>query len=274
MFKRKIQTLRDAFSLLELIFVIIILGVVSSIGAEIIANVYEGYIVQRAQYRSSMKVETTLTQIANRLTYAIPGTVYRRNGLAGTAELITTPFTSSNYTVLQWVAKDADSFNAISTGKNRLPGWSGFCDVNESEDKAVLSTPGSNLGLASTIIGNLGGSLAGSRVYFSGYPDTPHAIASGAGEDITLSATPTRIVEHYKLAWTSYALSVEDGDLFLYYNFTPTPAVAIGGSKSLLLKNVTNFKFIGDGRTIRIKFCVREQIGDGFIPSCSERAIF
>jgi len=275
--KRKIQTLRDAFSMLELVFVIVILGIVSSIGAEIIANVYEGYIVQRAQYRASMKVETTLTQIANRLTYAIPGTVIRRNGIAGTPELITTPFTSPTYTVLQWVAKDADSFNAIST-TSRLPGWSGFCDLDASPGTTV-STPGSNLGLASTIIGNLGGSLGSSSIYFSGYT-TAHAIASVAGSAITLTTAPATLippatkVEHYKLAWTSYALSVEDGDLYLYYNFAPSPATVIGGSKSLLLKNVTNFKFIGDGRTIRIKFCVREQIGDGYIPSCSERAIF
>ncbi len=259
--------------MLELVFVIVILGIVSSIGAEIIANVYEGYIVQRAQYRASMKVETTLTQIANRLTYAIPGTVVRRNGKTGPAELITTPFTTPTYTVLQWVAKDADSFNAIST-TSRLPGWSGFCDVDPAASPGTtVSTPGSNLGLASTIIGNLGGNINTSNIYFSGYSNA-NSIASTAGSTITLSAAPVTKVEHYKLAWTSYALSVEGGDLYLYYNFAPSPAAVIGGSKSLLLKNVTNFKFIGDGRTIRIKFCVREQIGDGYIPSCSERAVF
>ncbi len=46
---------RSAFSMLELIFVIVILGIVSSIGAELIAKVYENYIVQRALHRSSLK---------------------------------------------------------------------------------------------------------------------------------------------------------------------------------------------------------------------------
>ncbi len=260
--------------MLELIFVITILGIVSSIGAEIIANVYEGYIVQRAQYRSSMKVESTLTQIANRLTYAIPGTVFRRNGKIGVAELITSYTPTTDYSVLQWVAKDADSFNAISTTTSRLPGWSGFCDLDASPGTTV-STPGSDLGLASTIIGKLGGNINTSSLYFSGYDDE-YSIASVSGSTITLNASPppSEKVEHYKLAWTSYALSVEGGDLYLYHNFAPTPAVAIGGTRSLLLKNVTNFKFRGDGRTIRIKFCVNERIGDGYIPSCSERVVF
>ncbi len=266
--------------MLELVFVIVILGIVSSIGAEIIANVYESYIIQRGQYRATTKVETTLTQIANRLTYAIPGTVIRRIGKTGTPEEISTiADPNNNYTVLQWVAKDADSFDAISSA-DRLPGWSGFCDLDASPGTTV-STPGSNLGLASTIIGNLGGSLNSASIYFSGYSNG-NSIASTAGSTITLSAAPTRKVEHYKLAWTSYALVVEDdddgdgrNDLYLYHNFAPTPAVAIGGTKTLLLRNVTNFKFRGDGRTIRIKFCVNEQVGDDeYIPSCSEKAVF
>ncbi len=285
MFKREIQKLRTAFSMLELIFVIVVLGIVSSIGAEIIANVYEGYIVQRAQYRSTMKVENTLTQIANRLTYAIPGTVVRRITTGGAFEAIVNPMfldpSGNTYSVLQWVTKDADSFNAISAEDDRLPGWSGFCDVNKSTG-TTIETPGSNFTLASSIIGYLGGSLSNARIYFSGQLNETnllsqdYTISSATGTTITLSTAPTEEAKqkHYKLAWTSNALSVEGGNLYLYHNFTPSPAATIGGTKTLLLRNVTNFKFRGDGRTIRIKICVKEQIGDGYTPSCSERAIF
>lgn len=75
--------------MLELIFVIIILGIVSSIGSQIIVQVYESYIVQRAQYRATMKTELALTQIANRLRYAIPGTVISRLNKTGTPTPIT-----------------------------------------------------------------------------------------------------------------------------------------------------------------------------------------
>lgn len=266
--------------MLELVFVIVILGIVSSLGAEIIANVYDSYIVQRAQHRASLKVETTLTQITNRLTHAIPGTVIRRESKTGAPEEASTiADPDKDYTVLQWVSKDTDSFNAISSA-SRLPGWNGFCDLDASPGTTV-STPGSNLGLADTIIGNLGGNLDSASIYFSGYSDG-NSISSTSGSTITLSAAPTRKVEHYKLAWTSYALVVEDdddgdgrNDLYLYHNFTPAPAAAITGTKTLLLRNVTNFKFRLDGRTLRIKFCVNEQIGDDeYISSCSERAVF
>ena len=267
--------MRVALSMLELIFVIVILGIVASVGAEVIAKVYESYIVQTAQYRATTKVEDTLTQIANRLNNAIPGTVVRRITTTGTAEEITTPLggNADDYTVLQWVGKDADSFEAITSTGNMLPGWSGFCDLDASLNTTVKS-PGSNFTLASGVIANLGGTIDNNaHIYFSG-KSTPSTVQSVSGDVITLTAAPAEKVEHYKLAWSSYALSVESGDLWLYHHFAPTPAATIAGTRTLLLKNVTNFKFRGDGRTIRVKFCVNERIGDGYIPSCSERAVF
>jgi hypothetical protein len=267
--------------MIELVFVIVILGIVSSIGAELIAKVYESYIVQRAQHRASVKTELAAVEIANRLSYAIPGTVIRRVEKTGSPEKITAGlgFAPDAYTVLQWVGYDADSFGAITSDANRLPGWSGFCDLNES-NATTVSTPGSNLGLADTVIGNLGGDINNAAIYFPDY-DNESNVSSVSGNTITLTATPAKKVEHYKLAWTSYALVVEDDDgdgrkdLNLYYNFTPSPNAAIGTTKSLLLKNIGTFKFRGDGRTIRFKICRSENIGGDFnISACKEKAVF
>lgn len=269
---------RSAFSLLELIFVIVILGIVSSLGAEIIANVYESYVLQRAQHRASLKTELVATQIANRLRYAIPGTIVRRVGMNGTPEELSEAMASSPdaYTVLQWVAYDGDSFEAISTAADLKPGWSGFCDIEVSGPDNI-STPGSNLGLANTIISNLSGTTKGitdANLYFP-YDTTAYDITAGTGETITLGTEAPRIIEHYKLSWSSYALVIDGGDLYLYYNFSPSPAAAIGGSSQLLLKNVTNFKFQGAGRTTRFKVCKEENIGEDFnIASCKEKAVF
>ncbi len=266
---------RSAFTMLELVFVIVILGIVASIGAELIAKVYENYIVQRAQHRASIKTQLALNQITNRLRYAIPDTIVRRVGKTGTAELATSTMLSNpnTYTVLQWVAADGDSFEAITADDTRQPGWSGFCDINASaSNRTTLSTPGSNLDLANTIQTNLGrtGKFA---IYFPG--DTVAHYGTGTGSTITLDSNASRIVERYKLAWTSYALVVENGDLNLYYNFLPTIGTAIGARNMILLKNVTNFKFETRGQTTRIKLCVEEKIGDtGTIPSCKEKAVF
>lgn len=274
---------KKAFSMLELIFVIIILGIVSSIGAEIIANVYEQYIIQRAQHRASIKTELAATQIANRLAYAIPSTIVRRVDTTGTPEDINdAPNPANNYTILQWVGTDADSFKTITSSTDRRPGWSGFCDIDVwNQGNTNISTPGSNLGLATTIIGNLSKNnpktLADASLYFptkAGVVESP--ISSGTASGFTLNTAPTTIVEQYKLAWTSYALKVSPyGTLTLHYNFSPSKGTDVLGLSSILLRNVSTFRFRGDGKTIRFKLCVEEPIGEDFnITSCKEKAVF
>lgn len=268
----KNKKLTPAFSMLELVFVIVILGIVASIGAEMIAKVYEGYIVQRAEYRATVKTELAATQIANRLTYAIPGTVYRKNSAESVIEEITDDMNlgGDQYTILQWVGSDMDSYNAAA-----IPGWSGFCDIDDPANTAnSLSTPGSALGMTTTIMNNLSASAPNPKIYFP--YDSNEYNASIAGTTITLSGTGApHIVEHYKLAWSSYALVVDDGNLYLYYDFPAIPAVGVGATRSLLLSNVSTFKFKGDGRTIRFKICKEERIGDDVnITACKEKAVF
>ncbi len=270
---------RLAFSMLELIFVIVILGIVASIGSEVIAKVYESYIVQRGQHRASIKTQLAINQIANRLRYAIPGTITRKLDRNGGFEFLSEPMsldtTGEGYTVLQWVAYDGDSFEAITsnatTGTARRPGWSGFCDLDASTSTSI-STPASNFTLTNSIQNNLGGD--GTFAIYFPHNQVAH-YGTGSGETITLSSAATRISERYKLAWTSYALVVENGDLMLYYNFAPIIGTPTVGSSALLLKNVTNFKFAGRGQTTRIKLCAEEDIATNeTISSCKEKAVF
>ena len=272
----------SAFSMLELIFVIVILGIVSSIGANIIAQTYESYIVQRALYRATSKTELALNEIANRLRYAIPSTVGFRSDTSGSFKSITTT-NSGNDKVLQWVAYDGDSFEAINCNTEnascRRSGWSGFCDIDAyTPGSTTLPTPGSHMDLTSTIIANLGGSIASARIYLPDGSDVN--ISGGSEENITLSAampSGKEIYERYKLAWSSYALSIEGGDLYLYYNFLPIVGTNLGNKKSLLLKSVSNFRFLGSEGSMRIKICKIEKIGadaDDNITSCKEKVIF
>jgi len=279
------RILRSGFSMIELIVVIIVLGIVSSIGAEIIANVYESYILQRAQHRASIKTELASIEIANRLAYAIPGTVVRKSTLNdATPTDINEPGTPADI-ILQWVGSDADSFKTIDNTAavtRRRPGWSGFCDVDNSPlGGTTISTPGSNLALARTIIANLGGDINNAAIFYEANNTLQTRgvnSATTAGETIGLDTTVNTISEHYKLAWTSYALEAKaGGDLVLHYNFTPQRGVAVAGSSQILLRNVSTFEFTGDGRTIRFKLCTREDLGDGLaqgIAICKEKAVF
>lgn len=265
-----------AFSMLELVFVITILGIVASIGTEMIVKVYESYIVQRAEHRATLKTELVATQIANRLASAIPGTVVRRQTPTGASEgvndaMILDP-TGDSYTVLQWVGNDSDSLNAYD-GATQKVGWSGFCDIDASATDTI-NTPGSDLSMTNTIKNNLG-STSNFAIYFP--YDTTAYFGSGTTNSITLDNNASHIVEHYKLAWTSYALVVTGGDLFLHYNFSPIRGINVGNTRSLLMKDISTFKFKGDGRTIRFKICKQEQISADInesITACKEKAVF
>ena len=240
--------------------------------AEVIAKVYEGYIVQRAEHRATIKTELAATQIANRLASAIPGTVYRIR-TDDTLEAIDTDLLANSdaYKGIQWVGSDTESFSATAT-----PGWSGFIDVDDPANTVnSLSTPGSALATTTAIINNLSTRAPAPVIYFpydlNGYPAT----IAGTTISPTGAGTP-RIVEQYKLAWSSYAIIREaDGNLYLYYDFVATPATALGNRFSLLMNNVSSFKFQGAGRTIRFKICKEEDIGENFnVTSCKEKVVF
>ena len=309
-------THRRAVSMLELIFVIVILGIVASIGSQILVNVYESYTIQRAIYRTSVKTELAATQLANRLAYSIPGTVIGRVGTNVFNAIENIPAASTDRNTLEWIAYDADSFGAItsaaSSGLERSPVWSGYADVNGTVDADNLSTPGSRLSDLSGIIANLSGStIANAAILFPGtynshtigYAETTrdnsriHSVSGRSGESVlTLDPIgPARTIrEHYKLAWTAYALVptvltnaqltdrglpiIADEpiyDLTLWYDYQPWDGeYYTNGSSQVLIRNVSVFNFTGNGETIRFKICQRESIGGNYsINSCKEKAV-
>lgn len=143
---------RKAFTLLEVIIVITILGIVSSIGAKLIANVYRNYILQRAIHRASIKTELAALEIANLLSHRIPGTEIARNpnNLSDNVLLSNGSNPSDNiHTLLEWIGEDSDGFSATTP-----PPWSGFVDINAS-NQGLIVTPGSQLTLEDTIIQKL-----------------------------------------------------------------------------------------------------------------------
>lgn len=228
---------RAGFTLLEVILVLVILGIVASIGSTIVSQLYENYIVQRAMQRASLKTELAADQIANRLRYAIPSSVITRKSTDVTdfIALRDFPAGSGDRTprVLEWIGYDNDSFSS-----QLKPGWSGYCDVNATLNSITAGTrdevitPGSGLDFADTVIQNLSGgtnSLADTALLFQtngmhsdalsqtpncyGYNGDRSCIYRISGHDgarkIKLDdniATGNYISPLYKLAWSAYAI--------------------------------------------------------------------
>ena len=327
---------KKAFSLLEVIFVMVILGIVASISSQIIAQVYENYIMQRAVYNVSTKTELVANQIVNRLTYRIQGsTISKRHkkfltrsnkikiGEAG-ADINNSDWlpladipVGNIYTSIEWIGYDNDSFAA-----NLLPNWSGIANYENSNINS-FSTPGSTLSNVATIMNNLSNKkvaltndkpaavlFAHNNNFYSDrneynplcmglIPELGTSTTScifpvhrnGTDDSLTFTRNkdsnfaplqPKIITERYKLAWSAYAIAPEDPDndglfdLVLYSNYQPwnNESYIQNGTRSILMKNVTVFKFTESGGVINFKLCAAEKISNDFnVTTCKQKVV-
>jgi len=277
--KHLIKKTKKAFSLIEVIFVLVILGIVASISSQVIVQVYENYIMQRAIYNVSTKTELTANQLVNRLSYRIQGSTISKKHLkflasktsfdaghgnttvAGDWLLLEDVPTGSQYTTIEWIGYDNDSFAA-----NATPNWSGIANYETNASINGFDSPGSTLNNVATIMNNLSNGkvdltdanpaavifaennnyynktdeysplcmglipeLAGSSTNCI-FPVRQNGSASfnfTRNRDSNNTLRPKIITERYKLAWSAYAIAPEDPDgdglhdLVLYSNYQP-----------------------------------------------------
>jgi len=165
--------MKKAFSLIEVVFVLVILGIVASISSQIIVQVYENYILQKAIYKMSTRTEMVANQIVNLLTYRIDGTTISKDHKKfldckkykieyNTTTCIDEPTDNDwlpiedvptggeKYTSVEWIGYDNDSFASHAT-----PNWSGVADYENNASQAGFITPASNLVNTATIMSNL-----------------------------------------------------------------------------------------------------------------------
>jgi len=299
--------MKKAFSLIEVIFVLVILGIVASISSQIIVQVYENYITQRAVYNVSTKTELAINQIVNRLTYSIVDSALAKDPTNASNYKLLVDLNSNidkNLTILEWIGYDNDSFAA-----NATPYWSGVANY-ETATKSAFDTPGSNLTKVDEIIKNLSNqqvslnAVQHPAVVFqprTGEDDNVNGKCMGlvdnnssciytvlennaTGFDFNDTAKPKIITERYQLAWSAYALvpvKQPNGlyDLNLHYNYQPWLGAgerynSPNTSVSTLITNISVFKFTQSGGIIQLKLCATENIGQDFnISTCKEKAI-
>ncbi len=239
----------SAFTLLEVIFVLVILGIVASIGSSIIIQVYENYITQKAVYTISTKTELAVTQMVNRLSHRIQETTiskdhtkylafYNGTGTVDTNDSIDIddiPQTGSKYTTIEWIGYDNDSYDA-----NASPSWSGIGNY-ETATHTSFDSPGSDLSTTATIMNNLSNGKVDltnahpaavlfyqqdnyyqtSKEYdyscmglipnsIGGTTECIFPVQQNGNHAFTFTTDRTKIItERYKLAWSAYTLAPE-----------------------------------------------------------------
>lgn len=301
---------RTAFTMIELIFVIVVMGIIGKFGVEFIAEAYKGFINAKINHELQATSEQTVEIIAARLEHRIKDSVVARTGE-------TTVFTAlsdtsgDSFHVLEWVSTDIDGFRGTTT-----PLWSGILDLNHTRaSSTVLVSPQTDTSEINTLIDTLSdenSDINKSALYFIGSNNdingygwngtaildqfaVMHPINSAVNSDEFApkdgNFTGIDVYEYYKLAWTANAIVMKDyntskyaglnmGDLVFYYDYQPWNGEKFYDTgkdikKVVLMENVSSFRFIGIGSIMKIQVCTKSTLIEGDEYSlCKEKTVF
>lgn len=282
--------MRRGFTMIELIFSLIIVSIISLIGTDVIRSVYESYVFSKEVERTQNDLRRTLDLIAARLSYRIKNSTVGidQNGSevlgVGDPRLV-----GGEHQTLAWVAK------AYELQRDGNGGWSGYLLETGSDENKINATSfmsdfsglehvedmrlifaGDNR--RGTMIGGFeeswGYGGTGNYSYYKFTKDEENLTITP--EDIDISAARS---DEYYLASSAYALKVIDEDLMLYYNFRPWLGEKITDAnitKSKLLENVKVLQFVEMGGVLRLSICINPPKDSELRESefCRERSIF
>jgi len=308
------RTVRRAFTMIELIVVIMIFGIIVMIGSDIFVDIYDNYILVRTTNSLQTRTELALEQIARRLQYRIKdSTIARRD--SNLSDYLFLADANESYRILEWIGYADTALKGKWNGTFYTPGWSGFIDLDSPDTNiSCVSTPGSSLDFADSVISTLS---EGNVTLSSATTQKPALVMDGHAGDYNVSSygwypyvdnnyalkvhckdydcttnktllvfddgSPKEIYEHYKLAWSAYALVpqcpagvTDDCNLTLFYNYQPWEGERYdqNGTSSLMIEHVSTFKFSQMGDSIRLKLCVGEHMYDENISFCKEKVVF
>jgi len=307
---------RFAFTMIELIFVIVIMGIIGKFGVEFLAQAYKSFLYAKVNHKLQSESEMAVEMIASRLQYRIKDSVIARTA-PGTTPVPIGSASGTAYTVLEWIGSDSDGFRGLTK-----PYWSGILDLNDC-NASTLSSPDTNTTAEANMISNItesNTSFSDSAIYFVGSNSDAqkdygwdgnisyinqqkgaiHPITSTTAIDQFISSTASNfsgvdLYEYYKLAWTAYAIVMEDynttthtGTLRLYYNYQPWKDRNGDGSSdqfndnlsttrsTTIMENVSSFKFMSIGSVMKIQVCTKSDVlqnNGGDYSLCKEKTI-
>lgn len=288
--------LRNAFSMLELIFVIVIMGIIGKFGVEFLAQAYNNYIFTSVNNTLQANSEAAVEFIATRLQHRIKDSIIAKKSSDGSFVALGSA-SGESYTILEWVGADVDGFRGNSELNSTVANWSGIVDLDLSS-KTIIKSPETNTTKINSLITTLsdgGSSIADAALYFVG---SNSDIQTGYGWNGTIAdqnqtmhpidgvnvdefksgnadTTFSEMYEYYKLAWTAYAVvHSADGNLTLYYDYQPwNGQTYLNGKSALIMQDVDTFQFMAVGSLVKIQVCVNSDLVEDY-SLCKEKTIF
>ena len=300
MLKGKLKS-RNAFSMIELVFVIVIIGVLSKFGVEFISVAYKNFIYSNINNQLQANSSSALEIITAKLQHRIKDSVIAKRDDDSFDSLSTS--SGTDYTVLEWVGSDIEGFRGNSKTTPNLPNWSGVIDVNSPLASITrLHSPATDTIETNeliSILSNGDSDINDSAIYFigsnsdvNGYAwdgvamtdqsKVMHPINSVSGDtDMFAPAvgdfTGVDVYEYYKLSWTAYAVHrASDGNLTLHYDYQPWMGEKyVDGKSAVIMEDVSTFKFTSIGSMIKVQVCVKSDlITNKEYSICKEKSIY
>jgi len=305
---------RHAFTMIELVFVIVVMGILGKFGVEFLMQAYRSFIYSEVNHNLQSNSEIAVESIASRLQFRIKDSIIGRIDSNNSFEALASIDSAhaEDYTILEWIGSDVEGFRGSS-----MPYWSGIIDLNDS-NATLLVSPETNTTAENnliSILSNGGSDINDSAIYFigsnnniqTGYDWNGSALTDQSGvmhpirQDTNISKfvpvngstgadnnfSGVDVYEYYQLAWSAYAVKISDynntthmGTLKLYYNYQPWQGERYtDGNSSVIMNNVSTFRFRAVGSVVKVQVCVKSEIIDGTNDEdgyslCKEKTVF
>ncbi|WP_462191235.1 prepilin-type N-terminal cleavage/methylation domain-containing protein [Campylobacter concisus] len=136
--------MKRAFTLLELVVVIVILGIIAMMSFNAIMNIYSNYFQTKTVNELETQTEIALEQISKRLEHRIkPSVIARKTDGAFLALNDSGVNLNAEYEILEFIPYAYEIFNDVPSG-NKAGRYSGYADLAKSSPATGLISPGSN----------------------------------------------------------------------------------------------------------------------------------
>ena len=137
--------MKRAFTLLELVVVIVVLGIIAMMSFNAIMNIYSNYFQTRTVNELETQTEIALEQISKRLEHRIkPSVIARKTDGAFLALNDSGVNLNAEYEILEFIPYAYEIFNDVPSGSNKAGRYSGYADLAKSSPATGLISPGSN----------------------------------------------------------------------------------------------------------------------------------
>lgn len=296
---------KKAFTMLELIMVIVIMGIIAKFGVEFLAQAYRSYIHSTINNKLINQSETAIEFVADRLQYRLKDSIIVRqdDNNKSNYTALSTADDAKDYITLEWVQNDIASLKGSYNGTYFKPDYSAIIDLDES-NKTTLISPETNTSAISSYIDTLSNGNSDfndTAIYFIGgnsdidgygwdgvaIDDQNHTMHPIKSSDNNLSYflddtsagdfSGVDVYEYYQISWNANAFELKDGNLSFYYDYQPWEGEYYrdDAKKVVLMQNVDTFRFIAIGSVVKIQLCVHSDLVDNEEYSvCKEKTIF